>query len=104
MIPTTFEYVAPTSVDEALAALAEGGDDAKVIAGGQSLLPSMKLGLAAPEALGLAGKDDLIICPAGALLHYLNDTQKVALRQPVASNRSSRLQALHRRTLRMTTW
>ncbi len=31
MIPTTFEYVAPTSVDEALAALAEGGDDAKLL-------------------------------------------------------------------------
>ena len=36
MIPAAFDYLAPTSVDEALAALAEAGDDAKVLAGGQS--------------------------------------------------------------------
>ena len=51
MIPAAFDYKAPTSVDEALQLLAEGGDDAKIIAGGQSLLPVMKLRLAAPELL-----------------------------------------------------
>jgi aerobic carbon-monoxide dehydrogenase medium subunit len=51
MIPAPFDYKAPTSVDEALQLLAEGGDDAKIIAGGQSLLPVMKLRLAAPELL-----------------------------------------------------
>jgi aerobic carbon-monoxide dehydrogenase medium subunit len=51
MIPTQFEYVAPTSVDEALAALAEHGDDAKVIAGGQSLLPVLRMRLNAPEVV-----------------------------------------------------
>ncbi len=49
MIPAAFDYVAPTSVDEALAALAEAGDDAKVLAGGQSLLPILRMRLNAPE-------------------------------------------------------
>ena len=51
MIPAAFDYKAPTSVDEALQLLANGGDDTKIIAGGQSLLPVMKLRLAAPELL-----------------------------------------------------
>jgi carbon-monoxide dehydrogenase medium subunit len=51
MIPAAFDYKAPTSVNEALQLLADGGDDAKIIAGGQSLLPVMKLRLAAPELL-----------------------------------------------------
>ena len=51
MIPAKFDYVAPTSVEEALAALAEHGDDAKVIAGGQSLLPVLRMRLNAPEVL-----------------------------------------------------
>lgn len=58
MIPATFEYVAPTSVDEALAALAEGGDDAKVIAGGQSLLPVLKMRLNAPSVVIDLGRVD----------------------------------------------
>ncbi|HEY3187934.1 MAG TPA: xanthine dehydrogenase family protein subunit M [Solirubrobacteraceae bacterium] len=51
MIPAEFEYVAPESLDEALRALAEGGEDAKVLAGGHSLIPLMKLRLAAPTLL-----------------------------------------------------
>ena len=49
MIPAQFEYVAPTSVEDALAALAEHGDEAKIIAGGQSLLPVLRMRLNAPE-------------------------------------------------------
>src|SRR3954447_6644537 len=49
MIPAPFEYVAPGSVEEALQALAEHGDDAKIIAGGQSLLPVLRMRLNAPE-------------------------------------------------------
>lgn len=49
MIPAAFEYVAPASVEEALAALAEHGDDAKIMAGGQSLLPVLRMRLNAPE-------------------------------------------------------
>jgi aerobic carbon-monoxide dehydrogenase medium subunit len=51
VIPATFEYIRPSSVDEAVAALAEHGDDAKILAGGHSLLPIMKLRLAYPEVL-----------------------------------------------------
>ncbi len=51
MIPSAFEYVAPESLDEALAALRDGGEDAKVLAGGHSLIPLMKLRLAAPSLL-----------------------------------------------------
>ena len=53
MIPAKFDYVRPTSVDDAVAALVEGGDDAKVITGGQSLLPLLRVRLAAPTVLGL---------------------------------------------------
>ena len=51
MIPPEFEYAAPASLDDALKALADGGEDAKVLAGGHSLLPLMKLRLAAPTLL-----------------------------------------------------
>lgn len=51
MIPGAFEYLRATSVDEAIAALVEHGDDAKVLAGGHSLLPLMKLRLAMPAVL-----------------------------------------------------
>lgn len=51
MIPPEFDYVAPDSLDEAIRALAEGGEDAKLLAGGHSLLPLMKLRLAAPALL-----------------------------------------------------
>jgi carbon-monoxide dehydrogenase medium subunit len=51
VIPAAFDYQAPTSVDEALRLLAEAGDDAKVIAGGQSLIPVLRMRLNAPELL-----------------------------------------------------
>ena len=51
MIPAAFDYKAPTTVDEALAALAAGGDEAKVMGGGQSLLPILRMRLNAPETL-----------------------------------------------------
>jgi carbon-monoxide dehydrogenase medium subunit len=49
VIPAKFDYLAPTSVEEALSALAEHGDDAKIMAGGQSLLPVLRMRLNAPE-------------------------------------------------------
>ncbi len=49
MIPTQFDYVAPTSVADALSALAAAGDEAKIMAGGQSLLPVLRMRLNAPE-------------------------------------------------------
>ena len=48
MFPSSFDYVAPTSVDEVLSLLDEHGEDAKVLAGGQSLIPLMKLRFASP--------------------------------------------------------
>ncbi len=60
MIPAKFDYVRPGSVDDAVRALADGGDDAKVIAGGQSLLPLLRLRLAYPELLvDVGGLDEL---------------------------------------------
>ena len=56
MIPAAFDYVRAGSVDEALAALAEHGDEAKVLAGGHSLLPLMKLRLATPAVLVDVGR------------------------------------------------
>jgi aerobic carbon-monoxide dehydrogenase medium subunit len=51
MIPSAFDYVAPESVDDAIAALRDGGEEAKLLAGGHSLLPLMKLRLAFPTLL-----------------------------------------------------
>jgi aerobic carbon-monoxide dehydrogenase medium subunit len=51
MYPARFEYHAPASVDEALELLERYGDEAKVLAGGQSLIPLMKLRFASPRAL-----------------------------------------------------
>jgi carbon-monoxide dehydrogenase medium subunit len=51
MIPAQFDYLAPTSVEDALAALAQHGDDAKIMAGGQSLLPVLRMRLNAPEVV-----------------------------------------------------
>lgn len=51
MIPKEFDYTAPTTLDEALKALSDGGEDAKVLAGGHSLIPMMKVRLAAPTLL-----------------------------------------------------
>jgi aerobic carbon-monoxide dehydrogenase medium subunit len=49
VIPAAFDYVAPTSVADALAALAGSGEDVKVLAGGQSLLPILRMRLNAPD-------------------------------------------------------
>jgi CO/xanthine dehydrogenase FAD-binding subunit len=51
MKPAKFEYIAPRTTAEALSALAEYGDGAKVLAGGQSLVPLMNMRLARPEVI-----------------------------------------------------
>ena len=51
MIPGPFNYLVPDSLDEAIALLAEHGDDAKILAGGHSLIPAMRFRLASPEIL-----------------------------------------------------
>ncbi|WP_329050499.1 xanthine dehydrogenase family protein subunit M [Amycolatopsis sp. NBC_01488] len=86
MIPASFDYVRPSTVDEAVQALVSAGEDAKVIAGGQSLLPVLRMRLAAPTTLVDLGRvaelrgvredgDELVI---GAMTtHY--DVQRDAL-------------------------
>ena len=60
MIPGKFDYVRPDNVTEAVRALADGGEEAKVIAGGQSLMPLLRLRLAYPEVLvDVGGIDEL---------------------------------------------
>ena len=81
MIPAKFDYVRPGSLDEAVTALADGGDDAKVIAGGQSLLPLLRLRLAYPELLvdvgglaelrGVADAGDVLSIGARTTLYQL---------------------------------
>jgi len=55
MIPGAFDYLAPKSVEETVALLAQHGDDAKVLAGGQSLIPAMRFRLASPRDPALRG-------------------------------------------------
>lgn len=64
MYPPRFSYEAPTSLPEAIELLRQGGDEAKVLAGGQSLIPMLKLRFASPALLvdinGLPGLDHLV--------------------------------------------
>jgi aerobic carbon-monoxide dehydrogenase medium subunit len=78
VIPAEFDYVAPASLDEALAALRDGGEDAKLLAGGHSLIPLMKLRLAAPT--------------------LLVDLRKVGLRDVTRENGTLRFGAMVRHT------
>jgi aerobic carbon-monoxide dehydrogenase medium subunit len=56
VIPVQFDYLAPATVEEALVALSAHGDDAKIMAGGQSLLPVLRMRLNAPEMVIDLGK------------------------------------------------
>ncbi|GAB3679910.1 FAD binding domain-containing protein [Saccharopolyspora tripterygii] len=56
MIPAQFEYVAPSTVEEALAALAAAGEDGKVLGGGQSLLPVLRMRMADPSTIVDVGR------------------------------------------------
>jgi carbon-monoxide dehydrogenase medium subunit len=78
VIPAEFDYVAPASLDEALQALRDGGEDAKILAGGHSLIPLMKLRLAAPT--------------------LLVDLRKVGLRDVSRDNGTARFGAMVRHT------
>jgi len=71
MYPSRFRYEAPRSIDEAVALLQEGGGEAKVLAGGQSLVPLLKLRFASPELLvdinDLPGLDYHKVDPDGTI-------------------------------------
>jgi aerobic carbon-monoxide dehydrogenase medium subunit len=88
MYPARFEYHAPASVDEALEVLERYGDEAKVLAGGQSLIPLMKLRFASPRALvdinGIEGLDsigeDNGFLSIGALVRHKDCEKSAALK------------------------
>jgi len=96
MIPPRFEYHAPASLDEAIGLLDRYAGDAKILAGGQSLLPLMKLRLAGPRALvdlnripGLAyvrEEGGLLRIGALARTNDLNDSDLVRTRYPILSD------------------
>jgi aerobic carbon-monoxide dehydrogenase medium subunit len=96
VIPADFEYAAPDSLEEAIRLLSEGGEDAKLLAGGHSLVPLMKLRLAAPSLLvdlrrvpGLAGVEaDARGVRIGAMTPHahLQDRQELGLLARVAGS------------------
>ena len=81
MIPAAFAYARPTTVDEALQAVASGGEDVKLLAGGQSLIPVMRLRLAAPETVAF--------CPAAPPIGYLFADRRCALMRSTSLHRSA---------------
>ncbi|HVA69996.1 MAG TPA: xanthine dehydrogenase family protein subunit M [Acidimicrobiales bacterium] len=112
MIPASFDYVRAGSVDEAIGLLSEHGDDAKLLAGGHSLLPLMKLRLAQPAMLVDIGrlselsyvKDEKEYVSVGALTrHHDIATSPVALKSaPVLAHVAGQIgdpQVRHRGTI-----
>jgi len=72
MYPAPFDYVRPSTIDEAVALLARHGDDAKLLAGGHSLIPAMKLRLARPAVVIDIGR-------IGSLNYLRDDGATVAI-------------------------
>jgi aerobic carbon-monoxide dehydrogenase medium subunit len=112
MIPSPFDYVKVRSVDEAVAALTEHGEDAKLLAGGHSLLPIMKLRLAVPSVLiDISGIRDLsyvrvdgdeVAIGAGTRHHELERSAVAAAEVPLLPHTAGRVgdpQVRHRGTL-----
>jgi CO/xanthine dehydrogenase FAD-binding subunit len=77
--PVPFRYVRPRSLPEALAALAEGGEDAKPIAGGQSLVPALNMRLVRPSVLVDIGRAGLDEVTANGVLRIGATTRQAAL-------------------------
>ncbi|MDL4776200.1 FAD binding domain-containing protein [Actinomadura xylanilytica] len=86
MIPAKFEYVRAASAGEAVSALAQAGEDAKILAGGQSLMPLLRLRLAYPDALIDVGRIEAlreIRDEGGALLIGAMATHHQVVRDPL---------------------
>ncbi len=93
MIPAPFAYHRPRSLDETLGLLAQLGEDARVVAGGHSLIPMMKLRLARPEHLvdlqdleqlrGIRTEPDAVIIGAMTTQHELIGSELLAARCPI---------------------
>lgn len=112
MIPVAFDFERAATVDEALGLLAEHGDEAKLIAGGHSLLPLMKLRLATPAVLiDIAGLSDLTYIreegdeiAIGALTrhHAVNTSELLAREVPLLAHAAGQVgdpQVRHRGTI-----
>ena len=112
MIPAAFDYVAPNTVDEALAVLAQAGDDAKVLGGGQSLLPVLRMRLNAPEKVvdlsrieslrGIAEDADALVIGAMTTHHEVANSELVRTHAAVLAEAASTVadpQIRHRGTL-----
>ena len=88
MIPSVFDYTAPTTLAEALFALSAAGDEGKILAGGQSLIPVLKLRLASPETIvdlgrvtelrGIVDDGDALVIGAMTLHHDMANNGLVA--------------------------
>ena len=101
MIPGSFEYFAPTALDEALSLLQEHGDDAKVLAGGHSLIPTMKLRLAEPAVIidigrigglkGISESDGKLVIGALTTHHELESSDLVQQRVPLLAQTAAEI-------------
>ena len=93
MIPAAFAYHRPGSLNETFGLLAQHGEDARVVAGGHSLIPMMKLRLARPEHLvdlqdvedlrGIRSEPDAVIIGAMTTQHELIGSELLAARCPI---------------------
>jgi carbon-monoxide dehydrogenase medium subunit len=101
MIPGSFEYFAPTALDEALSLLQEHGDDAKVLAGGHSLIPTMKLRLAEPAVIidigrigglkGISESGGKLVIGALTTHHELESSDLVQQRVPLLAQTAAEI-------------
>jgi len=97
MKPAAFEYFAPATVDEALALLHEHGDEAKILAGGQSLMPLMNLRLARPKVIvdinRISGLDGIAASADGGLAIGALARQRAVEKSALARERNPLLVA-----------
>ncbi len=101
MIPNKFEYFAPKSIDEALGLLAQHGDEAKLLSGGHSLIPVLKLRLAAPgvivdigritEMKGIRRDGDRLLIGALSTHHEIATSNLASEVCPLLSRAASRI-------------
>lgn len=99
MIPVAFEYTRPSTVDEALASLKAGGEDAKIMGGGQSLMPVLRLRMAAPsvvvdcsridEMIGICEDDTHVIIGAATTHHAVMNDPLVTKHVPLLAEVTS---------------
>ena len=111
MIPSAFDYAAPATVAEALSVLADAGDDVKLMAGGQSLIPVMKLRLADPamvvdlgrivELSGVRDDGDALLIGAMTTHHQIATDPLIAEHVPLLAKAAATVadpQVRHRGT------